>query len=97
MQEETEPEQDIILVWDSLISGQDYQFCKGKLNRKQLPWSQDITERVDHLVENSKQDTLFVTVVGTNNLHREPATGIVEKYLDIMETEGSSVWHHSPI
>ena len=42
-------------------------------------------ERVNHLVENSKEDTLFVTVFDTNNLHRESATDIVEKYRDMMK------------
>ena len=36
-------------------------------------------------MENSKGDKLFVTVVGTNNLHRESATDIVEKYRDMMK------------
>ena len=89
LQEETEPEPDVILVGDSLVSGQGYEFCRGKPNRKHRCYPgrkiEDITERVDHLVENTTEDTLFVTVVGTNNLHRESATDIVEKYRDLMK------------
>ena len=31
-------------------------------------------------MENSTEDTLFVTVAGTNNLHSDTATAIVDKY-----------------
>ena len=45
---------------------------------------EDTTERVDPLVEYSKDDTLCVTVVGPNNLHCESATDSVVKYQDLM-------------
>ena len=39
-------------------------------------------------MENSTEDTLFVSVVGTNNLHRENATNIIEMYRDLMKEFG---------
>ena len=87
--QEDKPEQDVILVGDSLVRGQGYEFCRNKANRKHRCYPgrkiEDITERVDYLVENSKEETLFVTLVGTNNLHRESATDIVAKYRDMMK------------
>ena len=72
-----------------IVQNTKYDFCKWKSNRKHRCYPgrkvEDITERVDHLVENSKEDTLFVTVVGTNNLQRESATDIVEKHWDMMK------------
>ncbi|MPC40567.1 hypothetical protein E2C01_034128 [Portunus trituberculatus] len=84
LQEETEPEPTVILVGNSLVSGQRNEFCRGKPNRKHRCYPgrkvEAITERVDYLVENFTENTLFVTVVGTNNLHRDTATDIVKRY-----------------
>ena len=87
LHKETEPEPDVILVGDSLISGQSNEFCRGKPNSKHrcYPGSkiEHITERVAYLVESSTEDTLFVTVAGTNNLHSDTATDI-NKYRDML-------------
>ena len=100
LQEETEPKPDIIPVGDS------NEFCRGKPNRKHRCYRgrkiEYITEIVDYLVENSTEDTLFVTVSGTNNLYSDTTTDIVDKYRGMLkefaERGGSgSVGHHSPI
>lgn len=87
--QETEPEQDVLLVGDSLVRGQSDEFCRGKPRRKLRCYPgrkiQDITERVDHLVENSTEDTLFVSVAGTNNLHTDSSTDILDKYRELMK------------
>ena len=84
LQEEADPEPDVMLVGDSLVRGQDDEFCREKPRRKFRCYPgqkiEDITERVDYLVENSTEDTMFVTVVGTNNLRSDTATEIVDKY-----------------
>ena len=36
-------------------------------------------------MENSTEDTLFVTVIGTNNLRRDNTTDIIGKYRDMMK------------
>ena len=41
---------------------------------------EDITERVHYLVENSTEDSMFMTVVGTSNLRCDTAADIVDKY-----------------
>ena len=84
LQEEAEPEPDVMLVGDSLVRGQGNEFCREKPRRKYRCYPgqkiEDITERVDYLVENSTEDSMFVTVVGTNNLRCDTATDIVDKY-----------------
>ena len=69
LQEDTKPEPDVIPVRDSFVSGQS--FCRGRPNRKYRCYPgrkvENITERVDNLVENSK-NTLFVNVVGTSTM-----------------------------
>ena len=84
LQEEAEPEPDVMLVGDSLVRGQGSEFCWKKRSRKFRCYPgqkiEDITERVDFLVENSTDDTMFVTVVGTNNLRCDTAPDIVDKY-----------------
>ena len=84
LQNEAEPEPDVMLVGDSLVRGQDNEFCRKRPRRKHRCYPgqkiEDITERVDYIVENSTENTLFVTVVGTNNLRSENATDIVDKY-----------------
>lgn len=83
-EEEEESEPDVMLVGDSLVRGQGDEFCRNKPRRKFRCYPgqkiEDITERVDYLVDNSKEDTLFLTLVGTNNLHRDNSTDIVDKY-----------------
>ena len=87
--QETESQQDVVLVGDSLVRGQGFEFCREKPSRKLRCYPgkkiEDIYERVDHLVENSKEDTLFVSVVGTNNLRHDNATDIIEKYRGLMK------------
>ena len=84
LQEEAEPEPDVMLVGDSLVRDQGSEFCREKRRRKFRCYPgqkiEDITERVDYLVENSTEDSMFVTVVGTNNLRCDTATDIVDKY-----------------
>ena len=84
LENEAEPEPDVTLVGDSLVRGQGNEFCRKKPRRKLRCYPgqkiEDITERVDYMVENSPENTLFVTVVGTNNLRSENATDIVAKY-----------------
>ena len=84
LQSETKLEPDVVLVGDSLVRGQDNEFCREKPRRKHRCYPgrkiEDITERVDYLVEHSTKDSLFVTVVGTNNLRCDTATDIVAKY-----------------
>ena len=84
LEEEAEPEPDVMLVGDSLVRGQGDEFCRMKRSRKFRCYPgqkiEDITERVDYLVENSTEDSMFVTVVGTNNLRCDRETDIVDKY-----------------
>ena len=84
LQEEAEPEPDVMLVGDSLVRGQGSEFCREKRRRKHRCYPgrkiEDVTERVDYLVENSTEDSMFVTVVGTNNLRCDTAADIIEKY-----------------
>ena len=84
LQEEAEPEPDVVLVGDSLVRNQGDEFCREKRRRKFRCYPgqkiEDITERVDFLVENSTEDSMFVTLVGTNNLPSDTATDIVDKY-----------------
>ena len=85
LENETDPEPAVVLIGDSLVRNQDREFCRGRKDRRKhrcLPGRkiEDVTERVPFLVENSKEDTVFVTLVGTNNLQSDTATDIVEKY-----------------
>lgn len=73
-----------MLVRDSLVYGQGNESCrKNKEKIWALPWPQN---RVHHVQggllskENSKENLLFVTVDGTNNLRCDKTTYIVCKY-----------------
>ncbi|MPC93589.1 hypothetical protein E2C01_088723 [Portunus trituberculatus] len=55
LQKETEPELDVILVVGSLVIGQGYEFVEASLVENIGCKVEDITERVDHLLENSKE------------------------------------------
>lgn len=73
------------LVGDSLIRGQDSKFCKDRKRKRTnrcYPGQkiEEITDKVDYLVENSPEDTTFVTLVGTNNLLSDDIYTILEKY-----------------
>ncbi len=88
LQEEAEPELDVVLVGDSLVRDQGRHFCHKKPRRKVRSYRgkkiEYITERVDYLVENSTEDSMFVTVIGTNNLRCDTAADIVAKYRDMI-------------
>ena len=78
------------LVGDSLIRNQDEEFCRKSRKKRSdcYPGAkiENITERVDHIVENSPENTVFVTVVGTNNLRRDHTDDILLKYRTMIRT-----------
>ena len=84
LEDEVSDEPSLILVGDSLIRHQDDEFCKKGPRRKHLCYPgkkiEDITERVDDLVANSSERTVFAYFVGTNNVKAGRSEDTVRKY-----------------
>ena len=79
-----EPEPSLMLVGDSLVRHQDEEFCRKGPRRKHLCYPgrkiEDITEKIDDLVVNSSEETVFVYLVGTNNVVSGRSEEIMKKY-----------------
>ena len=84
LEDEVMDEPSLILVGDSLVRHQDEEFCKKGPKRKHFCYPgkkiEDITERVDDLVANSSEQTVFTYFVGTNNAKTGKSEEIVKKY-----------------
>lgn len=84
LEDEVRDEPSLILVGDSLVRHQDEEFCRKGPRRKHFCYPgkkiEDITERVDDLVANSSEQTVFTYFVGTNNVKNGRSEDIVKKY-----------------
>ena len=84
LEDEVRDEPSVILVGDSIIRHQDEEFCKKGPRRKHFCYPgkkvEDITDRVDDLVANSSEKTVFAYFVGTNNAKTGRSEDIVKKY-----------------
>ncbi len=84
LEDEMKDEPSLTLVGDSLIRHQDEEFCKKGPRRRHFCYPgkkiEDITERVDDIVANSSEQTVFAYFVGTNNVRFDKSEEIVKKY-----------------
>ncbi len=84
LEDEVRDEPSLILVGDSLIRHQDEEFCKNGPKSKHVCYPgrriEDITEKVDDLVGNASEDTVFVYFAGTNNVLAGRSEEILRKY-----------------
>ena len=84
LEDEVRDEPSLILVGDSLIRHQDEEFCRKGPRRKHVCYPgkkiEDITEKIEDLVVNSSEETVFVYLVGTNNIASGRSEEVVSKY-----------------
>ena len=84
LEDEVRDEPSLVLVGDSLIRHQDEEFCKQGPRRKIFCYPgkkiEDISEKVDNLVADSSERTVFAYFVGTNNVKTGRSEDIVKKY-----------------
>ena len=88
LEDQVQDDPSIILLGDSLIRHQEEEFCTKGPRRKRFCFPgckiQDVTEKVDDLVINTSEDSVYVTVVGTNNIASGRSEEILRKYRDLI-------------
>ena len=88
LEDEVRDEPSFTLVGDSLVRHQDEEFCIQGPRRKHACFPgrkiEDITERIDDLVANSSDESVFVYLVGTNNVVRGGSEGVLRKYKEMV-------------
>ena len=89
LEDEVRDDPSIILVGDSLVRHQDKEFCRRGARRKNMCYPggriQDITEKIDDLVVNSSEETVFVHLVGTNNVVSGRSEETFRRYRNLVE------------